>query len=89
MVIVVNQLDHDKSNFDKVIEQAKDKLSKKTTIIQYPINEGNGFNAFIDVLLMKKFEYKDGKAEITEIPKDQLARAEELRSELIEKGSRK
>ena len=88
MVIAINQLDHDKSNFEKAIEQAKERISKNITIIQYPTNEGTGFNTFIDVLLMKQYKYSDGgKVEITDIPADQKDRAEELRNELIEKAA--
>jgi elongation factor G len=88
MVIAVNQLDHDKANFDKTIEQAKERISKNVTIIQYPVNEGSGFNTFIDVLLMKQYKYSDGgKVEITDVPADQKDRAEELRNELIEKAA--
>jgi elongation factor G len=88
MVIAVNQLDHDKANFDKAIEQAKEKLSKNVTIIQYPVNEGSGFNSLIDVLLMKQYKFSDGgKVEITDVPADQKDRAESLRGELIEKAA--
>ena len=88
MVIAVNQLDHDKANFEKAIEQAKERISKNITIIQYPLNEGAGFNTFIDVLLMKQYKYSDGgKVEITDVPADQKDRAEELRNELIEKAA--
>ena len=88
MVIAINQLDHDKANFEKAIEQAKERISKNVTIIQYPVNEGTGFNTFIDVLLMKQYKYSDGgKVEITDVPADQKDRAEELRGELIEKAA--
>jgi elongation factor G len=88
MVLVVNQLDHDKSNFDKAIEQAREKLTRNVTILQYPINEGAGFNTFIDVLLMKQYKYADGgKVEITDVPADQKNRAAELRNILIEKAA--
>jgi small GTP-binding protein domain len=87
MVIAVNQLDHDKANFDKTIEQAKEKISKNVTIIQYPVNEGSGFNAFIDVLLMKQYKFDGTKVDITDVPADQKDRAEALRGELIEKAA--
>src|ERR1035437_7614273 len=88
MVLAINQLDHDKANFEKAIEQAKERLSKNVTIIQYPVNEGAGFNTFIDGLLMKQYKYSDGgKVEITDVPADQKDRAEELRGELIEKAA--
>jgi elongation factor G len=88
MVLVINQLDHDKANFDRAIERAKESLNKNITVIQYPLNEGAGFNSFIDVLLMKKFTYADGgKVEITDIPATEKERAEELRNSLIEKAA--
>lgn len=87
MVIAVNQLDHDKANFDKTIEQAKEKISKNVTIIQYPVNEGSGFNAFIDVLLMKQYKFDGAKVDITDVPADQKDKAEALRGELIEKAA--
>ena len=88
MVIAINQLDHDKANYEKAVEQAKERLSKNVIIIQYPINEGTGFNAFIDVLLMKQYKFADGgKVEITDVPADQKDRAETLRNELIEKAA--
>lgn len=88
MVIAINQLDHDKANFEKAIEQAKERISKNVTIIQYPVNEGTGFNTFIDVLLMKQYKFADGgKVDITDVPADQKDRAEELRNELIEKAA--
>ncbi|MDR1171347.1 MAG: elongation factor G [Bacteroidales bacterium] len=86
-VIVVNQLDHEKASFDKVIEDATERLGKNVTIIQYPLNEGTSFDSFIDVLLMKKYCYAGGKLEISEVPADQKDRAEELRAELIEKAA--
>jgi elongation factor G len=88
IVIAINQLDHDKANFEKAIEQAKERISKNITLIQYPVNEGPGFNTIIDVLLMKQYKFADGgKVEITDIPADQKERAEALRNELIEKAA--
>ncbi len=86
-VIAVNQLDHEKANYDKVIEEAVERLGKNVTIIQYPLNEGAGYDSFIDVLLMKKYCYAGGKLEISDVPADQKDRAEELRGALIEKAA--
>jgi elongation factor G len=88
IVMAINQLDHDKANFDKAIEQARERISKNITLVQYPVNEGTGFNTIIDVLLMKQYKFADGgKVEITDVPADQKDRAEELRNELIEKAA--
>jgi elongation factor G len=67
----------------------KERLSNNVILIQYPVNEGIGFNSIIDLLKMKMLRYtKDGgKAEILEIPADQASRAAELHSALVEKAA--
>jgi len=86
-VIVVNQLDHEKASFDKVIEEATDRLGKNVIIVQYPLNEGAAFDSFVDVLLMKKYSYAGGKLEISDIPADQKKHAEDLHAQLMEKAA--
>ena len=81
-------LDHDKANYEKTVEIAKERISKNIAIVQYPVNEGTGFNTIIDVLLMKQFKFSDnGKAEITDIPADQAEHAAELHGQLVEKAA--
>ena len=48
----------------------------KPVIVQYPVNQGPGFNAFIDVLLMKLYRFKDenGTREELEIPAEEMER---------------
>ena len=86
VIIAVNQLDHDKANFEKVVESLKQSYGNKAAIIQFPVNTGEGFDSVIDVLKMKMYKYPadGGKPEILDIPGDQADRAEELRNELIE-----
>lgn len=85
-VLLVNHMDHEKANFDRTIEMAKDRISNKVTIIQYPLNEGKDFNSFVDVLLMKMFKYpsEGGKPEITDIPASEKDRAGDLHNKLVE-----
>ena len=54
--------------------------------IQYPIETGPGFNALIDVLLMKKYSWKpEGGAPIIEdIPAEEMDKAMELHRALVE-----
>ena len=89
LIIVINGLDHEKANFEKSLEMLKERLSNNVILIQYPVNEGIGFNSIIDLLKMKMLRYaKDGgKAEILEIPADQASRAAELHSALVEKAA--
>ncbi|HBE43281.1 MAG TPA: elongation factor G [Bacteroidales bacterium] len=89
MIMVINGLDHEKANFEKSVEMMKERLSNDLVLVQYPLNEGAGFNAVIDVLRMKMLRYgKDGgKAEITDIPAEQSDRAAELHNALVEKAA--
>ncbi len=89
VILVVNGLDHEKAHFEKALEMMKERLSSDIVVIQFPVNEGVGFNAIIDVLKMKMLRYaKDGgKAEVLDIPAAQADRAEELHSALIEKAA--
>ena len=89
LILVINGLDHEKANFDKSLEMMKERLSNNLVLVQYPFNEGVGFNSVIDVLKMKMLRYgKDGgKAEIVDIPADQADRASELHSALVEKAA--
>ena len=86
-VIVINQLDHEKAAFDKVIEESVERLGKNVTVVQFPLNEGSSYDSFVDVLSMKKYCYAGGKLEISDIPADHKERAEEFRAQLMEKAA--
>ncbi len=88
-VIVLNQCDHDKANFEKSIESLKDRFGNNVILAQYPVNAGPGFNSIVDIIQMKQYTYPadGGTPKVEDIPADQLDRAEELRSELIEKAA--
>ena len=83
---VINQLDADKASFEATVESIKASSRVKPVIVQYPVNQGPGFNAFIDVLLMKMYRFKDndGHREELEIPAEELEKAQELNKELVE-----
>ncbi|HIW98135.1 MAG TPA: elongation factor G [Candidatus Tidjanibacter gallistercoris] len=86
LVGVVNQLDSDKANWEGTLESIASFSKVKPIIVQYPVNPGPGFNAFIDVLLMKMFRFKDdnGTREELEIPAEHADRAAELHQALLE-----
>jgi len=85
-LIVVNKVDHEKSDFWSVVDQAKESFGRAVTVVQYPFNEGLGFNAIIDVLKMTMYEFPvdGGKPEKRPIPDSQKDRAQVLHNELIE-----
>jgi elongation factor G len=89
VIFAVNGLDHEKANYEKAIEMMKERLSSNLVIVQYPVNEGTGFNSIIDVLKMKMLRYakEGGKAELVDIPADQADKAASLHSALVEKAA--
>ena len=88
MIIAVNQLDHEKANFEKTIETAKERFGNNVTIVQYPVDQGPGFNAVIDVITMKMYKLgENGKMEIADIPAEEADKAAEYQNELIEKAA--
>ncbi|MCI7687448.1 MAG: elongation factor G [Prevotella sp.] len=86
VIFLVNQLDSDKCDFDSIISNMQEIYGPNCIQIQYPIETGPGFNALIDVLLMKKYSWKpEGGAPIIEdIPAEEMDKAMELHRALVE-----
>ena len=86
VIFALNQLDGEKADYENVIEEMREHFGKKVVIVQYPIQCGAGFNAMIDVLLMKKYSWgpDGGVPTIEEIPADQMEHAKELHQALVE-----
>ena len=86
VIFLLNQLDNEKCDYDSILEQLRDAYGSKVVPIQYPIQCGPGFNALIDVLLMKKYSWKpEGGAPIIEdIPAEEMDKAMEMHKALVE-----
>lgn len=86
LVGVINQLDSEKANWEGTLESIASFSKVKPIVVQYPVNPGPGFDAFIDVLLMKMFRFKDdnGTREELPIPAEHAERAAELHQALLE-----
>lgn len=84
-----NQLDHPKSDFEATVESVKGQFGSAVTVMQYPVNEGEGFNGIIDLLKMKyyKFGPEGGKPEKLPIPESEVEKANQLHNELVEKAA--
>ena len=80
LIGVINQLDDEKANLEAAFESIKAASQVKPVIVQYPVNQGAGFNAFIDVLMMKMYRFKDenGTREELPIPAEEADKAAEL-----------
>ena len=86
LVVAVNQLDHEKANWEQTKASLKEAYGKKIAFVQFPINPGSDFHSFIDVLTMKYYNFKDdnGTREELEIPAEYAEITEQLHEELME-----
>lgn len=86
VVFVINQLDHQKANFENTLTQLKESVGHAVILMQYPLNVGLQFDAVIDLLQMKllKFPVNGGEVIVQEIPPNEKEKADKLHKELVE-----
>ncbi len=88
VVLVINKLENENADYDKVVKLAEDRLSHDVVPVQFPVNHGLNFDSVVDVLKMKLLKYeRNGKGKYAEadIPADLKAKAEKIREQLVEK----
>ena len=86
-IVVINKLDKENVSFEEVYAVAKERFGNKIMAVQFPVNEGPGFNSVIDLISMKLLKYKEnlsGECEILDIPDSLKNRAEDMREKLVE-----
>ncbi|HEY9487651.1 MAG TPA: GTP-binding protein, partial [Chryseosolibacter sp.] len=88
-IFAVNQVDHPKANFDATLQSLKDRFGNAVTQMQYPFNEGEDFNAIIDLLKMVMYQFPTdgGKPKKLDIPDSEKEKADLLHNELVEKAA--
>ena len=86
VIFLVNQLDDENCDYDRILEQLTAVYGSKVVPIQYPIKTGPDFNALIDVLLMKKYSWgpDGGVPTIEEVPAEEMDKAMEMHKALVE-----
>jgi len=85
-LFVINQLDHDKADYETTLQQAKDRFGNKVIPVQYPLNRGAGFNTIVDALRMTTYVFPEdgGKPEKEDIPESEMERAKAIHNALVE-----
>ncbi|MCZ7610940.1 MAG: elongation factor G [Ignavibacterium sp.] len=86
--IIINKVDNEHSTFEETLEKIKDRLTSGAIVVTFPVTEGVNFNAVVDVIKMKVFTFGDaGSKKVTEgeIPANLKAKADDYRTQLIEK----
>jgi len=85
-IFVITQVDHEKSDFETTLEQAKERFGPKVMPVQYPLNQGSGFSTIIDAVRMVMYVFgpNGGKPEKKPIPESEMAKAMEMHNALVE-----
>ncbi len=84
---VLTKLDAERASFEKSLAELKEHFGLGVIPIQFPTEEGLGHHTFIDVLLMKQFDFspdKPNSMKISDIPDKNIDRAKQYHHELIE-----
>lgn len=89
VILVANGLDHEKVNYEGMIEEAQNIYGHRVTIVQYPVNPGAGYNQMVDVLKMKMYQWgpDGGVPQVLDIPASEKEKADELHNILVEKAA--
>jgi elongation factor G len=88
-IFAINQVDHPKSDFESTLHSLRARFGSAITQMQYPFNEGEEFNAIVDLLkmVMYKFPVDGGKPKKLPIPDSEKEKADRLHNELVEKAA--
>ena len=84
----INHLNKEHANFDKTFEALHATYGNAVVALNFPVNQGENFNSVIDVLTMKKITFStDGSGKYTteDIPAELKTKAEDLRTQFVEK----
>ena len=82
----INKLDRENSNFERVLEQIKDKFGNSAVPIQYPIGSEGDFIGVINVISRRAriFNAKTNKMEDSDIPEELIDKVDECKQMVME-----
>jgi elongation factor G len=87
-IVFVNKMDRAGADFERVVDQIRDRLGATVVPIQYNIGAEDDFKGVIDLIKMKTITWneadKGSTFEYTDIPEDLVSKCETLREELLE-----
>ncbi len=86
--VFVNHMTKENADFEKCLSSLRDSFPKVIfTPFTLPLGEGSVHSGIVDAVGKKAFIVKDGKTEITDIPKDYTQKADEVYSTIAESAT--
>jgi len=87
-IAFINKMDRIGANFEKVVEQIKQRLGANPVPLQIPVGEESGFSGVVDLIEMKAIIWDEeslgAKYHYEEVPSNLREKAEEYRTKLLE-----
>lgn len=82
--IFVNKIDSEKSDYEKILDQLRDRYGKKVAPFHVPWGKAEDFKGFINVVDMFAREYNGTECVTVEMPDDMHAQIDPIREMLLE-----
>ena len=87
-VVFVNKMDRAGANFERVIDQIKDRLQANIIPIQYNIGAEEDFKGVVDLIKMRAIYWNEEDQGLTfdskDIPEELMEKCNKLREEMVE-----
>ena len=86
-ILFVNRLDKEHADFRRCLESAQSRFGKGVMPIQIPVNAGENFDSFVDLMRMVLVKYEkdgSGKHSTANIPPELQSQAQEAHDKLVE-----
>ena len=83
-VMFVNKLDDERANYQKTLEEMKEKFGKSIAPFVVPIKEGDKFKGFVDVVEKKAQRFDGQKAVDVPVPDDMADQIDPVRDMILE-----
>ena len=86
-LIVVNRMDRDRANAERVLESLINAFGRNVIPIELPIGSEKNLTGVVDLVRMKAYTYElggNGKGKETEIPANMRAQVQEAHEQLVE-----
>ena len=71
-IVFINKMDKEAANFEKALGEIENSFETEPVPLQIPIGSGDNFSGVIDIVKMKAYQMKAGKASEEDIPSEEL-----------------
>ena len=89
-LLYINRMDNEHADFDKVLRSSQERYGNGVVALQFPVNQGEGFNKIVDLLSMELITFESGDKgtySTSEIPDDLKGKAEKLRDKIVDSAA--